>query len=86
MLNCKEASRLVSEKHERRLRFRERLGLRLHLLMCVSCSRFDAQIRFIGKALRILNRRAKTDAVGSGMPHEVHERISRALAERDKAL
>lgn len=84
MLSCKEASHLVSESQEHPLGRRERWGLRLHLWMCISCSRFERQIRLLRKALQILNRRAETDMVGADMPPEVHERIRKALAERDE--
>ena len=83
MLSCKEASHLVSESQERALGWRERWGLRLHLWMCISCAQFEGQIRLLRKALRILNQGAETDMVGVDMPPEVHERIRKALAERD---
>jgi hypothetical protein len=84
MLSCKEASHLVSESQEHPLGWRERWGLRLHLWMCISCARFDRQIRLLRKALHILNRRAEADRIGVDMPPEVRERIRKALAERDE--
>ncbi len=84
MLSCKEASHLVSESQEHPLGWRERWGLRLHLLMCISCSRFERQIRLLRKALHILNQGAETDMVSVDMPPEVYERIRKALAGRDE--
>lgn len=54
MLTCKEASRLVSESLDRRLRLTERLGLRVHLLICEACACFAAQVRFLRRASRHL--------------------------------
>jgi len=51
MLSCKEASRLVSQGLDRRLGFAERLGLRLHLLICDGCTNFSKQVAFIRKAM-----------------------------------
>jgi len=51
MLSCKEASRLVSQGLDRRLGFAERLGLRLHLLICDGCTNFSKQVGFIRKAM-----------------------------------
>ena len=52
MLTCKEATRLVSEAQDRRLGWFERVGLGIHLLICVWCRRYARQIRFLTRALR----------------------------------
>ena len=49
---CKEAARLVLESHDRGLSWRERLGVRLHLLLCDACTRFAQQMRFLRTAVR----------------------------------
>ena len=51
MLSCKEASRLLSQGLDRRLGFAERLGLRLHLLICDGCTNFGKQVAFLRKAM-----------------------------------
>jgi hypothetical protein len=51
MLNCKEATRLVSEGVDRRLGRGTRLALRLHLLLCGGCTRFSKQLAFLRKAM-----------------------------------
>lgn len=84
MLRCKEASRLISDKEERPLRWHERWGLRLHLLMCVSCSRFEAQIRLLRRALPELGRHAQLDSDKSSMPPQVRARILKVLEEWDQ--
>lgn len=52
MLMCKEVSHLVSEGMDRSLSFRERVGVRTHLLMCHGCRHFAAQMKFLREALR----------------------------------
>ncbi len=47
MMNCKEASRLISDAQDRALSFRERMALRLHLLMCRKCTRYREQLLII---------------------------------------
>lgn len=83
MLNCKDASHLISERQERPLGVRERWGLRLHLWMCISCRRFERQLALMRQALRKLGQRAEADAAGTDLPPAVRERIRKALAERD---
>lgn len=52
MLSCKEVSRLLSQAQERRLTVLERVKLHLHLRVCVACTRFARQLRFMRQALR----------------------------------
>lgn len=44
VLTCKQASRLVSARQDRKLGLRERVGLRWHLWLCGDCRRFERQI------------------------------------------
>ena len=49
MLSCKEAIRLVSERLDRELPLWQRLGLRLHVLMCRGCSRYTRQVTILDR-------------------------------------
>ncbi len=51
MLSCKEATRLVSEGLDRELPLWQRLGLRLHVLMCRACSRYTRQVTMLDRAV-----------------------------------
>jgi hypothetical protein len=52
MLSCKEAGILMSQALDRRLSFRERFSLRLHLAICEGCRRFERQMAFLRTACR----------------------------------
>lgn len=52
MLSCKEVSLLLSQAQERRLGLRERLALKLHLMLCSGCARFSRQLVFLRTAVR----------------------------------
>ena len=52
MLSCKEASQLMSAAMDRRLSIGERLALRLHLMICLGCRRFQSQMDFLRAACR----------------------------------
>jgi hypothetical protein len=52
MLTCKQASALVSQSLDRRLPWRQRAALRLHLLLCDACRRFKRQAEFLHAAVR----------------------------------
>lgn len=57
MMNCKHATQLLSQKQDRKLGITERIGLRLHLLICSGCSNFNKQIDFIRVACRRIGGR-----------------------------
>ena len=48
--NCKEAIRLQSESLDHPLPPLRRIGLRIHLALCVWCSRYGKQIKFLRTA------------------------------------
>ena len=52
MKTCKEVHRLVIEGQDRKLSFVERISVRVHLMMCNACRRFEAQMEFMRQALR----------------------------------
>ena len=51
MLSCKEVTRLLSQAQDRPLAIGERVKLRLHLLVCTACTRFERQLAFMRTAL-----------------------------------
>lgn len=52
MKTCKQVHRLVIEGQDRKLPFSERIAVRVHLMMCGACRRFEAQMEFLRQALR----------------------------------
>ena len=52
MMNCKEATQLMSQSLERKLPAGERLGLWLHLLICRGCQATERQFAFLRTAAR----------------------------------
>lgn len=52
MLNCEQATLLLSESMERKLTLQEQASLRFHTLMCSSCRRFGTHIQDIRTAIR----------------------------------
>jgi len=51
LLRCKDVSRLVSQAQDRPLTRWERWVLRMHLSVCDGCTRFDAHLRFLRRAM-----------------------------------
>jgi hypothetical protein len=51
LISCKDASRLISRMQERDIPFHAWARIRLHLLLCDACTRFDKQLRFLRTAM-----------------------------------
>ena len=52
MRNCKEVTALVIAREDRHLPMRERATLRVHMLICPACPRFERQILTLRNATR----------------------------------
>jgi predicted anti-sigma-YlaC factor YlaD len=79
MMNCKEASVLMSLRHDRRLGAGERLGLSMHLLLCPRCRRFARQIALIQRIVAAQKENDDALATQSRLSQAARERIARAL-------
>jgi hypothetical protein len=49
---CREVHRLVSEGMDRELTLVERTRMRLHLVVCEACTRFNGQMDTLRRAMR----------------------------------
>ncbi|HEY8975556.1 MAG TPA: zf-HC2 domain-containing protein [Burkholderiaceae bacterium] len=49
--NCREVTRLVLERENRRLTLVERIAVRLHLRICLMCTRFTGQLQLMNRAM-----------------------------------
>lgn len=48
--SCRDVTRLVLEGEDRQLALGERISVRLHMLACAACPRFERQVAFMRKA------------------------------------
>lgn len=82
MLSCKQASHLLSQSCERRLSLRQRLGLRLHLLMCRACRQFEQQLRLLRQWAGQYGARIVNDP-RLRLPDDARGRIAHALQQQE---
>ena len=75
MLKCKDVTRKIARDELAEAGWRERLGVRLHLLLCRHCRRYVAQLRAIGAAAQNLWGSRSED------PPKL-ERLERRILER----
>lgn len=75
MLDCKQASQLISQSLDRQLSLRERFVLKLHLLICEYCTRFGQQVRKLRVAIKQMTLNIENDSTIE-MPLKAKERIA----------
>lgn len=57
MLNCKEATELMSLGMDKKLSMGQKLSLRFHLMMCSGCRNFSKHMQFLRQASRDISRK-----------------------------
>jgi hypothetical protein len=63
-LKCRDAARMLSEQRDRRLSWRARLSLRLHMLACKMCKVYGTQLDTVGRVCREAGLRAEENCPG----------------------
>ena len=77
---CREVTRLQSDHMERELSRRERLGLRLHLLLCRWCRRYGQHVRWLRHSIQE-HPEDLAEAQPQCLSPEARERIKRVLKQ-----
>jgi hypothetical protein len=78
MLNCKQASQLVSRALDEELSLRERFALKLHLLICKYCSRFSQQLKTLSVAINKIGKTIENDT-NIKLPTGTKNKIAKSL-------
>lgn len=82
MLNCKQASELMSQAMDTELPFGKKMSLKVHLMMCHGCSNFMRQISFLHKAARHFATGNHSESMR--LSDEAKRRIQAALEGKDR--
>jgi len=79
--SCKEVTRMASESMERKLPLRQRLEVKLHLLVCSLCMRYVKQLQLMREVAHQHNAKIKDGVVSphSALSAKIRERMKRSL-------
>ena len=78
---CKEVSHLTSQAMDESLPWRKRLGLRMHLLMCIWCRRNAEQLQL----MRVLTRsQTVSQNEQARLSSDARKQIAESLERNDK--
>lgn len=76
MLHCNKVSKFVSESMDRDLSFTERMGVRVHLLMCHHCARFARQLEHMRSSIRKESSNYPQQKLGEDAKIKMKKRLS----------
>ncbi len=79
MFNCKKMTYLVSESLDRKLSLHQRMGMRIHLMMCKFCSRYQEQLLFLCKTARLYSESIENSDLSIQLSSEVGKRIKESM-------
>ncbi|MBW1696749.1 MAG: zf-HC2 domain-containing protein [Deltaproteobacteria bacterium] len=79
MFRCKDVSQRISESFDRKLPFHHRMMIRLHLMMCRFCSRFQEQLVMLRTLSQITELPGEGQNQAFALPAQARMRIKDAL-------
>jgi len=82
-MNCQKAARLVSERKDRRLSWREVLELRLHMGLCRMCVTYQRQIDMLSRISRRAGEMVMGAPISKSLSPAARERIKNRLTRDD---
>ena len=81
MLSCRDVTQLISRSMDTSLPLGSRIGVRIHLLICRFCARYERQLLLIRETVRRLAAAEETGdrPIAEALSEEARERIRAAL-------
>ncbi|MBE0468616.1 MAG: zf-HC2 domain-containing protein [Methyloprofundus sp.] len=84
MYKCKEIIELISHNMEESLPWRTRMEMKLHLLVCKTCSRYAKQLQFMNKALSSLGEHGLAHTENCQLSNDAKQRIAKKIQQAKK--
>ncbi len=78
MINCRDTAQLVSESMDRKLPWRRRLQVRLHLFVCDNCSRYNKQLQMFRRIFKQQSE-PQDDVESSVLDAKIKDRLRRII-------
>lgn len=85
MIACDEASFLISYKSDHRLGFRRWFNLKMHLLSCHLCRKYESQINQLNSAVVQYREGCSSGTCHHHLPKESRVEIDRVVSSELKA-
>jgi hypothetical protein len=79
MYNCKKVTYLVSESLDRQLPFHQRMGVRIHFMICKFCTRYQEQLLFLRKTAHLYSESSEDSETLVKLSPDVGKRIKESM-------
>ncbi|OOF36229.1 zf-HC2 domain-containing protein [Rodentibacter heidelbergensis] len=60
-MRCRQATKIISDSHERPLNLQEKIGLRLHLMTCSHCRHFRQNCDELSQLMKAFAKNSKNN-------------------------
>lgn len=77
---CQEVSRLTSQAMDEKLPWLKRLGMRLHLMLCVWCRRNSKQLRLVRDLAR---KQSAAQTKEAKLSNDARDRLNKLFEQND---
>jgi len=84
MYKCKEIIELTSKGMDISLPWATRMEMKLHFLMCKTCSQYAKQLQFINKALGVLEGHSHVHSENCQLSESAKQRIAKKMQQAKK--
>ena len=83
MLSCKETAELASKSLDTKLTMRQKIGLRLHLMMCKLCSNYTKRLKFVHRTMGSEEQNETLNQCEESLSTSARERIRQKLSNSE---
>lgn len=83
IVTCKETSLLASRAMDERLPFADRMAMRIHLIICRNCARFNQQLQEMHRLFRV--EAGADEDVAPGLTPAARQRIETEMKKQRDA-
>lgn len=83
MMKCKEVVLKISSGHED-ASWKERVGVRFHLMMCGHCRRYSKHLEILGASVKSMLTRKEVEISSDQLKTAEDKALENAMTEREK--
>lgn len=84
MISCDEAGFLMSKSSDTKLSFKEKMGLRIHLMVCHICRKYEKQLKQINRLMKRYREECTHEDCAHSIPPEQREALIATLEQEMK--
>ena len=75
MPNCRETTHLVSRSLDEKLPLIDRIGMRIHLILCSVCLHYEKQLNWLERTLSRIQKTPRSEKMDSDFANQIKEKI-----------